>query len=231
MKNTLKSFLLIFAFCLLASNLFATETMGLYQAHNYKTPAKDSVTFIDSIAWSYTRPNYFNVQITFGRKDIKKNSKDGAMNTQFFMELTKNEYEKIFEKNIPLVGMPINDSIWDRKVSTRITPKKRIVTINFTNAIDAEITEVFKKGTLEIVFAKNQIESMKMRKERKRFLNIGGFKTFFVGESYNLRMVKKGLGLLDEGEMGRLLTDEAINKALNNKTAKGFNEAISAEKR
>ena len=44
-------------------------------------------------------------------------------------------------------------------------------------------------------------------------------------------MVKKGLGLLDEGEMGRLITDEAINKALANKTAKGFNEAISAEKR
>jgi hypothetical protein len=171
------------------------------------------------------------VQITFGRKDIRKNSKNGAMNTQFFMELTRCEYEKIFESHVPVVNMPQNDSIWDRQISTKVTQNKRIVYVKFTNSIDSEITEVFKRGTLEIVFSKNKIESMKMVKERKRFLNMGGFKTFFVGEAKDMRIVKNGLGLLDEGEMGRLTTTTSVDKALADKTGKGFNDAISLEKR
>jgi elongation factor G len=65
-----------------------------------------------------------------------------------------------------------------------------------------------------------------MMKEKKRFLNMGGFSTSFVGEVKGMKRVKKGLAPLDEGEMGRLTKAENIDKALAKKNTKGFQEAV-----
>lgn len=209
------------------TSLFAAETMGQYLN---RPSDKDNSTFLDTMAWTYTQPNYLIVQVTFADKDIQKRDKDGAGTHQFFLELNRAEYEKIFEANTALVDMPVNDQMWDRKVSTEVTPAGRVVKVAFTNAIDKEITEVFSRGTLELQMKKDEIVSMKMFKEKKRFLNMGGYKTAFIGEATSLKRAIKGLALLDNGEMGRLAEVEKIDKALAVKTGKNFSELIKARK-
>jgi hypothetical protein len=231
MKRTAGFICLILAFIMACPGLFAVESMGLYQANNYKNSAKESVTYFDTVAWTYTRPNYFNIQITFADRDISKRDKKSSGDHQFFFELTRDQYAKIFESNFELNNFPINDNMWSRNISTKVTPQKRIVKIAFVNAIDDEITEVFKRGTLELVITRDEIQSMKMTKERKRFLNIGGYKTIFVGEARRMKRVKKGLGLIDSGEMGRITSKDTIDQALASKDTKGFAAAIKAEKR
>jgi hypothetical protein len=46
-----------------------------------------------------------------------------------------------------------------------------------------------------------------------------------------MKRVKKGLGLIDSGEMGRITSKDTIDQALASKNTKGFAAAIKAEKR
>jgi hypothetical protein len=208
--------------------VMAAETMGLYQ--NGKRGGSAYSRF-DTVAWSYTRRGHFNVQIYFGKRDIKKKSDEKSADNQFFFEVTPEQYARIFEGNVDVVNMPINDGLWNRSVSTRVMRGRRIVRITFTNAIDDEITEVFKKGFLEMFIAENEIQSMKMLIERKRFMNIGGYKTVFAGEAKRLKKIANGLSLVDEGELGRVTTSSAIKAALATKDNKSFINAIKSEKR
>ncbi len=221
---------LVMAFCLATTGLFAVESMGRYEGIRSGAPAGEAVTFFDTCAWTYTEPGKMDIQITFGKNDPSEVKKGGPDVYQFAINLSRADYEKIFEAATPVKDMVIDDQLWSRKITTEITGSRRLVSIVFTNAIDKEITSVFKRGTLEIVLEKGEIASMKMMKEKKRFLNMGGFSTSFVGEVNGMKRVKKGLALLDEGEMGRLIKAENIDKALAKKNTKGFQEAVQLEK-
>ncbi|PKL46329.1 MAG: hypothetical protein CVV42_16920 [Candidatus Riflebacteria bacterium HGW-Riflebacteria-2] len=228
MKKTLGLACLILALLVAVPQLMAAETMGLYL--NGKGIGNADTRF-DTIAWSFTRPGYFNVQIFFGNKDIKKKSDEKSADNQFFLEITPEQYNRIFEGNVDVVNMPVNDGIWSRSVSTKVMRGRRIVRITFTNAIDDEITEVFKKGFLEMFIAENEIQAMKMMIERKRFMSIGGYKTVFMAEARRLKKVANGLSLVDEGELGRVSTDAAIANALATKNNNSFMAAIKSEQR
>jgi hypothetical protein len=185
---------------------FATEAMGLYQVR-----ANDRYsTFLDTVAWSYMARGRFNVQITFQKNEISKIDKKSAMASQFNFLLTLDEYHKIFESNKELVGFQQNDHIWARKISAKTVDGKRYINVKFENAVDDEVTDVFKRGTLEIVLENDKISLMRMFKEKKRFLGFGGYKTIFKGEARNMKRTVKGLALRDEGEMGRVSSVKAV---------------------
>jgi len=228
MKKMTGLLCLILAMLVAVPELMAVETMGLYL--NGKGIGNSDTRF-DTIAWSYTKRGHFNVQIFFGDKDIKKKADEKSADNQFFLEITPEQYNRIFEGNVDVVNMPVNDGIWSRSVSTKVMRGRRIVRITFTNAIDDEITEVFKKGSLEMFIAENEIQTMKMTIERKRFMNIGGYKPVFIAEANRLKKVANGLSLVDEGELGRVSTDAAIATALAAKNNNSFMAAIKSEKR
>ncbi|MBF0410734.1 MAG: hypothetical protein HQM10_25540 [Candidatus Riflebacteria bacterium] len=225
MRNLLRNFCLAMAFSVLSTGLWAVESMGKYQ----NTASEDS-TYFDTVVWTYTAYNTMNVQITFNERDVKLINDGSPDEYQFYMELSRADYEKIFEANEPVTNFANNDHMWDRNISTQISGNKRTVKISFTNAVDAEITSVFKRGTLEAVFENGMISSLKMQKEKKRFLNMGGFKNTFNAEAKSLKKTANGLSLRDEGEMGRLLKAENIDFALKNKNTKGFRQAVDSEK-
>jgi hypothetical protein len=200
--------------------------MGLYQVK----PGDDYSTYFDTVAWSYTKPNFFNVQIFFGKADIKKDDRPGKGNNQFFFELTRKQYEKIFESDKTFRNIKINDHIWNRNVSVSNVNGKRVVKTSFSNAIDAEVSEVFKRGRLEIVLGKNKIESIKLFVERKRLLGMFGYKDLFLGEATNLKKVASGLALRDEGEAGRLKSAKLIDMALKDKSAQNFFKVLKLQK-
>lgn len=228
MKKIIGLVCLMLALLAVTPQLMAAETMGLYL--NGKGIGNADTRF-DTVAWSYTRPGHFNVQIFFGNKDTRKKADEKSADNQFFLEVTPEQYNRIFEGSVDVVNMPVNDGIWNRSVSTKVMRGRRIVRVTFTNAIDDEITEVFKKGSLEMFIAENEIQSMKMMIERKRFMNVGGYKTVFMAEARRLKKVASGLSLVDEGELGRVSTDAAIASALATKNNKAFMAAIKSEQR
>jgi hypothetical protein len=152
------------------------------------------------------------------------------MASQFNFLLTLDEYHKIFESNKELVGFQQNDHIWARKISAKTVDGKRYINVKFENAVDDEVTDVFKRGTLEIVLENDKISLMRMFKEKKRFLGFGGYKTIFKGEARNMKRTVKGLALRDEGEMGRVSSVKAVKIALKDKSAQSFSAAIKADK-
>lgn len=230
MKIDFKGLCLIAAFAFASAGLSAADSLGRYEGNRVGADANEPKTFMETCAWTYTEPGKMDIQITFCKDDESEVKKGGPDVHQFAINLSRADYEKIFESSTPVKEMVIEDVIWNRKISTEITGSRRVVKIAFTNTLDKEITSVFKRGTLEMVLESGEIASLKMTKEKKRFLNMGGFATSFTGEARAMKRVKKGLALLDEGEMGRLVKTENIDKALANKTTKGFREAIQLEK-
>ncbi len=226
-KKNLKLLCCVFLLTAISLSAGAAETMGLYQV----TPGNSHSTYFDTVAWSYTRSGYFNVQIFFGKQDAQKDADPGKGNNQFFIELTPEQYAKIFSSSAALRELKINDYMWNRTFTASSQDNIRTVRMSFTNATDDEISEVFKRGRMEIVMSKDQINSLKFFVERKRFLSVGGYKKVFTGEAHNIKKVANGLALRDEGEIGRIESIKAIAGALNDKTAKGFREAIALDKR
>lgn len=225
MRKLIAIFLFAALFVSVLHESCAVQSLGLYQTR--KDDA--SSTSLDTIAWSYVSKGHLHVQIVFGEQETIKIDTNSAGANQFFLELTRKDYEKIFESSENFSGMVINDSIWNRVLTAESFAGKRKIAIVFENSIDAEITDVFKRGRLEIEFAKEQINSIKMKVEKKRMLNFGGFSTIFAGEANNLQRSRKGLALCDDDEIGRLETLAAIDAALANKTSKGFKDAIEYE--
>jgi hypothetical protein len=226
MRSNLKLMSVLFLFAAMALSAGAVETMGLYQV----TPGDRYSTYFDTVAWSYTGRGYFNIQVFFGKEDSKKDSKPGKGNNQFFLQITLDQYNKLFESNAAVKDMKLNDNLWDRTISASSQDGVRTVYMTFTNAIDGEITEVFKRGRFEVVMEKDRISSMKMLIEQKRFLNFGGYKKVFVGEAQNLKKAEHGLSLRDEGETGRVKSMKAIKFALQDKTGKSFKQAVKMDR-
>lgn len=226
MRTNFRLLSLIFLFAAIAFSAGAAETMGLYQVK----PGDDYSTYFDTVAWSYTRPNFFNVQIFFGKGDIKEDDRPGKGNNQFFFELTRQQYEKIFESDKTYRNIKINDNIWNRNVSASTVNGKRVIKTSFTNSLDDEITEVFKRGRLEIIIGEDKIHSLKLFVERKRLLGMFGYKDLFLGEATNLKKVANGLALRDEGEAGRLKSAHLIDMALKDKSAKNFYKVLKLQK-
>lgn len=217
-------------FCMIVAfsgSAFAVESMGLYQVK----AGDDHSTFFETVAYSYMARGHFTVQITFGEKETQKIDKNSGLAPQFFFLLTRADYEKIFEGNQKLENFAMNDHMWSRKISAETVGGKRTVRVQFENAVDDEITSVFKRGNLEIVLEKGKISLMRMMKEKKRVLNFGGYKTIFLGEARNMNRSAAGLSLRDEGEMGRVTTAAAIDIALVEKNIKSFQAALAAEKK
>lgn len=221
---------LVALFCMVAvfsGSAFAVESMGLYQVK----AGDDHSTFFETVAYSYMARGHFTLQITFGERETQKIDKKSGLAPQFFFLLTRADYEKIFEGNQKVENFSLNDHMWARKISAETVNGKRTVRVEFENAIDDEITSVFKRGHLEIVLEKGKISLMRMMKEKKRMLGFGGYKTIFLGEARNMKRSAAGLSLRDEGEMGRLTTAAAIDLALVDKSAKSFQAALAAEKK
>lgn len=226
-KKNLKLLCCVLLLTAISLSSGAAETMGLYQV----TPGKGHSTYFDTVAWTYTRPGYFNVQIFFGKQNTQKDTEAGKGNNQFFIELTPEQYAKIFSGSKTLNELKIKDHMWDRTFTAASNDNIRTVGMSFTNAIDDEITEVFKRGRMEIVMSKDKINSIKFFVEQKRFMSLGGYKKVFVGEARNLKKVVDGLSLRDEGEVGRVNSVTGITAALKDKTGKGFKEAVTIDKR
>jgi hypothetical protein len=226
MRRQLRGFFLFLAFSAFSMSLNAAETMGRYESSRGNRP-----TFFETAAWTYTEPHKIDIQITFGKSDIKKEKGDSADLYQFSFCLDRQQYEQIFENMTPVKDLLIQGNINNSRITTQINGEERKVVIDFSNSLDSEITSVFKKGRLEISMLKGQITSMKMTKEKKRFLNMGGFTTCFIGEANDIKRVKSGLGLFDEGEIGRLRKAENIDRALGQKNLKNFQEMLQLESR
>jgi hypothetical protein len=222
----MKLFLCVFLFAIIAFAAGAAETMGLYQS----TPGNESSSHFDTAAWSYTRLKHFNVQLFFGKRDIKIDEDKGKGNNRFFFELTRKQYEQIFESNKPVRNMKVNDHMWDRNISAAGSSNKRVVKISFTNAITPEMSSVFKRGRIEIIMGKNKIHSMKLFIEKKRFMGMFGYKNAFLGEASNLKRTIKGLALLDEGELGRVKSPKLIDMVLKDKSKKNFSKILRLQK-
>lgn len=226
MRSNLKLMSILFLFAAISLSAGAVERMGLYQV----TPGDRYSTYFDTVAWSYIDRGHFNIQVFFGKDDSKKDSKPGKGNNQFFIRLNLEQYKKIFENTADIRDMKINDNQWDRTISASTQDGVRTVYMTFTNAVDDEITEVFKRGRFEVVMAKDRISAMKLLVEQKRFLNFGGYKKVFLGEAKNLKKAEHGLSLRDEGETGRVTSLKAIKFALQEKTTQSFNQAVKIDK-
>ena len=148
---------------------------------------------------------------------------------QFYFELTREDYEKVFEGETSISVLHSNDIVWSRKISTAIYPEYRVIKIEFENGTDGEVSEVFKRGSLEIIMTKGQLTSLKLVKERKKLF--GGFSTVFLGEVKTMRKVKNGIALMDDNEIGRLTKKENIDFALKHKTSSSFSEALENEEK
>lgn len=218
MKN--KVALMFLAMLFMTVSGFAVESMGLYQVK----PGDRNSTFLDTAAWSYTRNGYLNVHLNFGEKDISRTDKKMGFAAQFTFELTREEYQRIFESQQALTNMPSNDHIWNRNISTSNQGNRRIVNVSFIDPTDGH-----KRGKLEIVLEKEVIVSLRMMKEKKRM--IGGYKMFFEGHAKNMKRSEKGLALRDSGQMGRVTEVTAVDMALADKSAKGFNDALNSQKK
>ncbi len=217
-------------FCMLvvfSGNAFAVESMGLYQVRagdNYST-------FFETVAYSYIARGQFTVQITFGEKETQKIDKNSGLAAQFFFLLTRSDYEKIFEGNQKLENFSLNDQMWNRKISAETANGQRVIQVQFENAVDDEITSVFKRGRLDIVLENGKIALLRMMKEKKRVLGFGGYKTIFLGEARGMNRSAAGLSLRDHGEMGRVTTAAAIDMALVDKSEKSFQAALASERK
>lgn len=225
MRKLIAIFLFAASFVSVLQESSAVQSLGLYQTRK----GDASSTSLDTIAWSYVSKGHLHVQIVFGAQETSKIDTNSAGANQFFLELTRKDYEKIFESSEKILQMAVNDNIWTRTITAESSSGQRKIAIVFENAVDAEITGVFKRGRMEIELAKEQISSIKMKVEKKRVLNFGGFTTIFAGEANNLQRSRKGLALCDDDEIGRLETLAAIDAALANKTSKGFKEAMEYE--
>ncbi|MFZ2958484.1 MAG: hypothetical protein WA705_16475 [Candidatus Ozemobacteraceae bacterium] len=224
MRTALRTLLLAAIILCLPVAVFSAQSLGRYEGIRTGAHHDEPLSFFDTSAWTYTPPKTINVQISFCKQDDGEAKNDGPDVFQFAFEMTLDQFERLFETTQTIQNLPVNDMLYSRTVNAQTQGRTRTVTINFENSKDADVHDVYKRGQVTIVLQDGQITSLRLLRERKRFLL--GFKTVFEGEIRNLRKVKNGLALMDDGEMGRLLARDLILKALESKNPDSFKELL-----
>jgi hypothetical protein len=181
-------------------------------------------------AYTYINRHQFTVHMYFAPLS-EKEGKNGGVDV-YLLQLapTLEQFERVFESKETLDRFPIDGFHYDTFVTTRQEGARRTITIDQTNKVDDEITSIFKRQTCIIRLDEGLINSIEVEKQKKRFLNMGGWQKTFAAKVIGLRKVAQGLLLVDNGDMGRLQNRDNILKALADKSPKNFHELLRAEK-
>ncbi|MEW6712228.1 MAG: hypothetical protein AB1403_20575 [Candidatus Riflebacteria bacterium] len=231
MKFLTKLGLTVAFFCL-ANGLFAVESMGRYEGLRVGAPDNESVSFFETRVSANDGTEDLDINVFFGKNDPEDKLKVARRVFQFWTDLTRIDYEKVFESETPVKDWVTNDVNGQRTINSEIIQGHRFVRIERVNHLLEPVNFIYIRETLEFGCDNNEITSMKMIKEHRPSRE-AELEIEFIGEVKNMKHVKKGLLLSDEkgNDLGVVTKVEAIDKAISEQTVENFTAAMQMEKK
>ena len=212
------------------SNQFSS--MGRYEG--VRQSHREAVASMDVQAYTYTRRNDFSVYVYFNRKDDDegKNVPHGDL---FMMDIHMDleTYVKLFETKEDLTLGPWESIIYNVTASAKTENGQRIVEFYQESTVSDEDPVITRKGKAIMVLTAGRLQSIHMQKWARRGpLNpIGWVKKWakvFDDTMIMPELVKHGMALRDEGEVGRAINESQIRRAIAEQTPEAYRE-VAAE--
>ena len=210
------------------------STMGRFEG--VRESHREAVASLDVQAYTYTRKNDFAVYIYFDRKspDEGKKVPHGDL---FMMDLHMDleTYARLFESKDTVEIGPWESIIYDVVASARTENGQRVIEFYQESTVSDEDPVVTRKGKAILTLSSGQVQSIHMQKwARRGLLNpIGWIKKWgkvFDDTMIMPQLVKEGMALRDEGEVGRAISESQIRRAISEQTPDSYRE-VAAENR
>ncbi|MCO4784096.1 MAG: hypothetical protein KC646_17350 [Candidatus Cloacimonetes bacterium] len=209
--------------------------MGAYEGLREK--AGNVQATIDFQAYTFTRPNYFQMHTYF----TPKNNKEGknVPHADLFMmsvDMDLETYQLLFESDVEVNKKWTGSVVYQFEATAKTNQDgRREIVISQQTTVNDEDPVVTRKGKATIEVKNSSILSVSMQKwARRSILNpIGLVKRWdkvFDDKLIVSKRVKTGLALRDEGEVTRAINVEQIYQALSTQKPADY-QAVAKQNR
>lgn len=203
------------------------STMGLFQGP--RASAHSALARLDVVAYTYTRPGEFILLCSFDKASPEEGQ--AVPHADLFLmnvPLDLAMYGKLFEST-DAVDLPRWEGFGYDFVAKAWTARDglRYVVIEQDNAREEDT----RRGSLRITLRDSRVAEVTVEKwAKRRSLNpISGFQKWesVLADTAQMSLVRPGLALRDDGELGRVSRDDRIRMALDAQTPKSYREALA----